>query len=365
MKIAIIPSNTMYLKDELFNLSNMEINRDNSAEAIVEWKNYAAKEGTEIHTYDYYSEFSNIDYFIFFVFDKNVYKKIVEGNYANKTIYIAFEPEVVDPNHSKDGIKKLLNYFKYVLTFNDDFIDNKRIFKFMYPCVSEKVKGISYSRNLYQYDEWCKKKLLVNISGNKKSSHLKELYSERRKVIDYFEKRNLIDMFELYGTNWEHSNFKCYKGVADSKSNVYSKFKFALCLENMRSVNGYITEKILDCFINGIVPVYWGSDNISRYIPEECFIKYESFDSIESMILFLENMDFKTYKNYLMAIENYLKSDKIDCFLGKTFKENIDKVIRFDIEINWFFSGKKVNTILSKGLRFLKFQLKKLKGVIK
>ena len=49
--------------------------------------------------------------------------------------------------------------------------------------------------------------------------------------------------------------------------------KFSFCYENAEGPDGYITEKILDCLIAGVVPIYWGPKNINHWINEDIFIK--------------------------------------------------------------------------------------------
>ena len=54
----------------------------------------------------------------------------------------------------------------------------------------------------------------------------------------------------------------------------------------MRNVNGYVTEKIFDAFKAGCVPVYWGAENITKYVPAECFIDMPLLDLMQISIIF-------------------------------------------------------------------------------
>lgn len=51
-------------------------------------------------------------------------------------------------------------------------------------------------------------------------------------------------------------------------------YNYALVFENQQQP-GYITEKLLDCFKAGTVPIYWGAPNASDYIPQETFLPAE------------------------------------------------------------------------------------------
>ena len=60
--------------------------------------------------------------------------------------------------------------------------------------------------------------------------------------------------------------------------------------ENIKGLNGYITEKIFDAFVAGNVPIYWGASDINEYIPDNCFIDRRNFINHEQMYKFLINM---------------------------------------------------------------------------
>ena len=68
--------------------------------------------------------------------------------------------------------------FKYVFTWNGALADEKRYIRTYLPvtAVYPEVPTIPFS----------KKRMLVDISGNKASSHARELYSERRDTIRFF-----------------------------------------------------------------------------------------------------------------------------------------------------------------------------------
>ncbi len=219
------------------------------------------------------------------------------------------------------------------MTWNDDVVDNKVFFKIDFP--------YHFSGKDVLYMNFEKKKLLTNISGNKISTGNFELYSERLRVIEYFEYYS--DDFDFYGTGWQTEKYKNYKGICDSKFEVYNKYKFALCLENMYNVNGYITEKILDCFNAEIVPIYKGAKNIQSYIPQGCYIEYDKFKSIEELHHYLKDLTEEKYLEYIENIRNYKKDERK--FSAERMAENILQVIKLDkkrIKINPF----KINLVI-------------------
>ena len=92
-------------------------------------------------------------------------------------------------------------------------------------------------------------------------------------------------------------------------------------------IPGYITEKIFDCFIAGCVPIYWGANNIDKYIPNNCFIDKRKFDDYEALHQFINNMKDSKYSHYLENIEIFLNSKSINQFSVKYFSKAISSNI--------------------------------------
>lgn len=64
-----------------------------------------------------------------------------------------------------------------------------------------------------------------------------------------------------------------------------AKYKFMVTMENSKC-GTYITEKIIQGFAAGIVPIYWGSDHVETYFNPDRFIHVKSLDqdSIDAAI---------------------------------------------------------------------------------
>lgn len=214
--------------------------------------------------------------------------------------------------------KNLTQYFGKNFVMFDDLVDNKQYFKFYYPQPRQKMKE--------NVPHFLDKKLCALVAGNKKSSHPQELYSERKKVISYFAESHADD-FDLYGHGWE--NYSSWRGSIKRKWDILQHYRFCFCYENMKDQQGYITEKIFDCFIAGCVPVYFGASNITKYIPKECFIDRRAFASEEDVYLFLKRMYRHTYESYLQAITRYLDSPAAQLYSIDYFI----KIITHNLEI--------------------------------
>lgn len=297
------------------------------------WTFYNNRKGTDTLTGIYWgilSEFQdwkNIDYFIFCNFYLEwgipILKKINKLGMRNRIIYYMAEPEVVLFYHSKKYLSLISKFTDCIITWNKELIDNENVFfSLPYSWQDLECKPDDYSSKPFE-----EKRLLCCICGNKKSKGKYELYSERKKVIEYFESNNPND-FDLFGTGWEVCGYKNYMGTCKYKYDVYADYRFALSFENAGNLKGGVTEKILDCINYGIVPVYTGVDDILDYIPQDCFIDYKMFESVSQMYHYLKSMDEEKYNSYIHAQQKYLESGRYKEFTVDFWSDRVLKIIQ-------------------------------------
>ena len=265
----------------------------------------------------------------------HVLKEIVK---TNKKIFLIHEECEVVTGNPLSNID--FSLFEKVFTWADDLVLKSE--KFV------KYNTYSFIENREIFKTHNKLFFLTLIASNKKSTHHLELYSERLKVISWYEKNN-PELFDLYGHAWDEYIFplnnnslryfnskrlrsirkifapkrSSWKGRVAVKKDTLSKYKFSLAFDNAKGINGYILEKIFDVFFAGTVPIYYGAPNIDQHIPDNCYIDYTKFNSIDSLHKFLTNMDDECYMEYLLNIENFLQSEKVYKFSDEYFTETV------------------------------------------
>lgn len=316
MNIAVCqPYGEIYDNDRLFDLKSCKIGQ-NLLLPGIRLQEKLKSLGHNYHTIDCY-KFSDIDIIVFFEVPINsilTIKKpidyvkyllklkfkndyLLKSRYRNiKKVLVIQEPPVVRPLSYN---KKFHKYFYRILTWKNELVDDVKYYKFYYPQVEPK-ESIAIKR----FDE---KRLLTMICGNKIADFPGELYSKRKELIEYFE--NIDIEFELYGFGWESENYKNYKGTVDNKIETLSNYKFSICFENMTNINGYITEKIFDSFFSNCVPIYYGANNITDLVPDNTFIDYRKYSSINELISFIKSINENEYNKYLLNIKEYLSSE--------------------------------------------------------
>ena len=309
--VYVIPPSG-FENDKLFDINDVRLNRDNNLFPFYYLRKCFRDLGYELKTTRL--EVGDFSFKKLIVFGKPKDRKqlyMLNKCPKEKKVLILLEPPTVEPEHYD---AKYHEGFEKVFIMLDDYVDNKKHFKLFYPQPS-----IQMIDDVVSFDQ---KKLCTMIFGNKSSTHHLELYSKRREIIRFFE-NHAPDEFDLYGVGWEKANYPLYKGPVSSKKDVLKNYKFCICYENMRDVNGYITEKIFDAFFAGCVPVYWGAKNISQFIPKECFIAREEFESNESLYNYLKSISVDQYGEYITAIRKYLASSASDFFSKEYFAKNV------------------------------------------
>lgn len=235
----------------------------------------------------------------------------------NKCFLVVHEPPVVQPYMYNPGLKKI---FGTIFTMFDDLVDDRSYYKFYHYQTRDKI-----TEDIVDFSE---KKLCIMVQTNHtKYKHRNELYTERFQIAQFLTNKGELD---LYGRNWEAISSSIGL-LNEDKQTVFRKYKFCICYENMRNQQGYITERFFEALYGGCVPIYWGADNMTDYVPKECFVDRLGFSSNDELYDFMKSMDRKTYEAYLSAAQRYSKSPQATCFSPSGFGESILKILRTKI----------------------------------
>jgi hypothetical protein len=211
--------------------------------------------------------------------------------------------------------------FTHVYSLSSDQVDNQRVFKWFYP---QPVLTM-----IADVPSYAQKKLCTMVMSVHASNHPQELYTERLRALEFFNRLG-SQLFEFYGGGWSSKQYACYRGIVPAKVDCLKNYRFSICYENTRDLPGYLTEKIFDCMIAGCVPVYWGDPEVTRYIPSNCFIDRRKFRTLDELYMYLVTMSAQVYEEYLVNIQDFLSSTRaykfsiqafVDTFLGSVIPQ--------------------------------------------
>lgn len=245
-----------------------------------------------------------------------------------KTALLMFEPPSVSPLNW--DLSEHRN-FDLVFTWDPALVDGKKYPQIYLPSPVEfhKPPRVAFSQ----------RKLLVDITSNKQAPHANSLSGFRRDTIAYFSKHHPTE-FDLYGFGWNPpflrwlfmrlkgsktylDKISSYRGTATSKAEIYSRYKFSICFENMHGQAGYVSLKILDAIRSGCVPIYLGSPDIDKYIPPEAYVDRRRFSSNAELYAYLSSMSEREYQKFIDAGIAMFESGAAAKFLSPYFSESI------------------------------------------
>ena len=227
---------------------------------------------------------------------------------TNQKKYIYWSGEIYKPEKSKYESKSI-----YMLTTYTN-IEN-----YLY------IPYFLYSPHLY------KKRKYIN---NKRKYFL--AYCHSNKIDEREQIFNLL--VEKKGVNVCHSYGKCYGNYPETNKrkiknkwygediiDKYSNYQFIIAMENVDK-DGYITEKIINAFYSGAIPIYWGCKSVNKYFNEKAFINVNNFDSFEDCVNYVINLTDEDI-NKMRNEPIYNKNDLVNLLNDDYKNKNENKIL--------------------------------------
>jgi hypothetical protein len=276
--------------------------------------------------------------------------------------FFALECPIVEPSLYR-RLPRMQKLFKRIFCFTEA----RCLERFLTAPLECRLFRIPQSFDAVHEDLWRREDrgFLVMINANKLPRvYWRELYTERLKAVEYFSGSGDLD---LYGVGWDRPSLRvgktrvpwtlrrieerlerawqrlrpdpslaaarrAWRGPARSKAETMSRYRFALCYENM-ILEGWITEKIFDCFFAGTIPVYWGAPDIGEHVPAECFIDRRRFSDDSELKAFLKSLGEREVRAYRENARDYVASPRFDPFRKQAFVDLIARIVAEDAGI--------------------------------
>lgn len=164
-----------------------------------------------------------------------------------------------------------------------------------------------------------------------------QLHDLRIQVLSFFLEKQAITLF---GQGWSDGPIPAQPSIArkireskpvplpySEKKITIASFKFGFAIENC-TFPGYVTDKIIDLMVAGVIPIYLGAPDIKNFVPAECFVDMRSFSSHESLLDFLNVMPLSRYEEYLCAADEFLASPTGDLHSYEGFAKAVIQAIQ-------------------------------------
>ena len=85
-----------------------------------------------------------------------------------------------------------------------------------------------------------------------------------------------------------------------AKLRYTSRYKFSIAAENKSSPN-YVSEKILHALFAGSIPIYWGTQDVTKIINPRAFVNCNEYDSVDAVVERVKEIDQspQLYQEYI------------------------------------------------------------------
>jgi hypothetical protein len=193
------------------------------------------------------------------------------------------EPPAIHP-YPYQWIRDNHNRYNYVLTFSEELLSKGGNFLY-YPFGNTLLDENQF--DLYESD---KNKLVSMIMSGKNWTPGHNL---RHNL-----KNKLIGKVDLLGSG--------VTGRHTPKIDACKNYQFQIVIENSK-YEYYFTEKIIDCFLTGVIPIYWGSSKVMEHFDGNGII---TFDTETELIDIVNSLTTELYYEKIESVKNNFNKSK-------------------------------------------------------
>jgi hypothetical protein len=319
--VYVDPPSPHYLGDRLFDAADPRLNRDGGLLPYVRMKEALGRSGIAVHTVDrlldgraagavnHYWSMGPLDRYPALAARADV---VLKG-------FLLFEPPLVAPDMYR-ALPDLTRHFDRVFVHNvvgDGYssagVDTARLRKLHWPQPYDDVVAVHWQQRERQ------NRIAVVAGPHNPGRRKPELYSERIEAVAALEPFGCVDLYgrgwdrwwsrsSMWPAYWRHRRalMRAYRGPCESKLATLAAYRFALCLENM-PMQGYVTEKIFDCFYAGTVPIYKGGSRPGDDLPAGAFIDARAYESWSDLWRSIEAMPRPEWERYRECARRFVR----------------------------------------------------------
>ena len=216
---------------------------------------------------------------------ESCYFQSLSIKHPKKILWLLESPAFIDNSIIQD-LKINHNHFLHILSAHPDAMYVNSI---VFP-----VGGcwiFEQDQNVYR-----KSKKISAIASNKMTTLGQWLRHESIRI---------ISSIDSYGPSYNPLGHKI---------DALRDYQYHLCFENLKSPM-YFSEKLIDCFITGTIPIYFGCENLSQYgFDMRGIIEVNNINEIQDAVKSLDNIkiDQKSIEhNYYKSLEYRYPEERI------------------------------------------------------
>ncbi|MGN0428146.1 MAG: glycosyltransferase family 10 domain-containing protein [Agathobacter sp.] len=278
------------------------------------------------------------DFWPGFNYQNNYFTKLLSQKYD---VQISDEPDYVIASvagndylkydciriwYSGENLHPDFDLFDYGISFDDRLKIDDRYIRYPIYCLNENRWEAAKHKHEFDEQDYFKKH----------SRFCNFVYSNGKNAVPFRE--NIFQELSKYkkvdSGGRLHNNIG---GPVEDKADFMPNYKFTIAVENT-SAPGYTTEKLLDAWAYGTVPIYYGNPDIGKEFNDEAFINCHKYNSIEEIVQRVKELDEDDEKFMAMMKASILREDcyaanyeeKLLNFFSNIFEQEYEKAFRRD-----------------------------------
>ena len=206
-------------------------------------------------------------------------------NNPKKYAWLLESPDITP--HAYEYITKNYDKFDLIFTFSKELLE-----------ISDKFVLIPYGGCWIDWEE-----RMIHV----KSKEVSIILSSKKTTTGHRLRHTVLETFpslESFGFN----------NPIEKKIRALKDYRFTIVIENCQK-DYYFSEKLIDSFMTGTIPIYWGCPSIGKFFDTEGML---IFDNLEELEVILKSLNNELYESKLNSIKNnfceakkYLVADNI------------------------------------------------------
>lgn len=216
----------------------------------------------------------------------------VDNYPADVNVALLIEPMCFD-NTGYDICLGKLPQFKYCLTYDENF--------------KQKLgdKGLLYAIG----GCWLRPQ---DIGIGPKPQVCSIIASEKRQTHGHQLRHEVVKRYpghlNVFGRGYQPVQFK---------AEALQQYRFSVVIEN-GMIDTLFTEKLIDCFLTGTIPIYWGTPKIAEHFNMAGVITWNTLEDLDRIMSMLHPAEWET---------------RLDAI-----KDNFDRAMNYRVAEDWIFS---------------------------
>lgn len=252
-----------------------------------------------------------------FTIDAFPFKELLAPKYdlqlSDKPDYIFYTP-ADNEHHNYDCIRIFMtgenlipnfNYCDYAIGFSTLSFDDRYIRIPLWVYYKSAVDFALKKADLLTKEEALKRPFCATVISNTNQTD-----GMREKIFNALSAYKTV----ASGGKWHNS----VGGPVPNKLKFQSGYKFCLCAENTYAP-GYTTEKLVEAFASGCIPIYYGDPLVTQDFNPKAFINAHDYQNIDALIARVKEIDNND--------DLYWSIMQEPAFLPETFEKYSDEKI--------------------------------------